>query len=160
MAELNISQTALITGGASGMGLAVAQELSRSGWQVAIVDLNEKQAKEALTTLGPSSMFLRGDVSSYEDQLTAFIKVKEAFGRIDFVFANAGIIGNSSFYDQAKQWPPKIPSLSVQDIGLTGVIYSCYLGMHFMRQNQPIGGSIVMTASGESDLAEGCPVLR
>src|SRR5689334_10818669 len=103
-------RVALITGGASGMGFAVAKELSESGWHVAIVDLNESQAEQALATLGSSTLFVRANVSSYDDQVAAFQETKNAFGQINFVFANAGIIGTGDFYNPADIWPPKVPS--------------------------------------------------
>lgn len=142
-------RTALITGGASGMGLAVAEELNRLGWNIAIVDLNAQQANQALPKLASSSIFCRANVVKYQEQLEAFEKARATFGSIDFVFANAGIIGKADFYNEADAWPPEPPSLAVQDICLTGVIYTCHLAMHFMRRNEVPGGTIVMTASGE-----------
>jgi 15-hydroxyprostaglandin dehydrogenase (NAD) len=138
---------ALITGGASGMGHAVAEALSRSSWRIAIVDLNADQSEQAF---GPSALFIRADVTSYDDQLRAFETIKKTFGRIDFVFANAGVIGKADFYLEPEAWPPKAPSLAAEDICLKGVIYTSYLAMHFMRRNAQPGGVIVMTASGKS----------
>jgi 15-hydroxyprostaglandin dehydrogenase (NAD) len=141
-------RVALITGGASGMGLAVAERLSNIGWNIAVVDLNEQQSEPVLALLGPSAIFVRANVVHYDELLVAFQKTRDHFGSIDFVFANAGIIGRVEFYDVAMQWPPKAPMLAVQDICLTGVIYTSYLAMHFMRQNHKGEGVIVMTASG------------
>ena len=131
------------------MGLAVAEELFRSAWNIAIVDLNETQAQQALLRLGTSAIFVRADVTKYDQQLAAFQKTKDTYGQIDFVFANAGIIGKADFYDKPEQWPPKPPSLLIQEICLTGVIYTSHLAMHFMRQNATAGGVLVMTASGQ-----------
>jgi 15-hydroxyprostaglandin dehydrogenase (NAD) len=64
------------------------------------------------------------------------------------VYANAGIVERNNFYtEEAKLPPPKLPLL-VMDVCLTGVVYSTYLGMHYMRQNpSKKGGSIIMVSS-------------
>lgn len=149
MSNILNRKVALVTGGASGMGLAVAQKLSRSGWVVAVVDLDRSESAEVLKQLGDTAMFIQADVSNYDSQLAAFQEVKKAMGRIDFVFANAGIIGRGDFYDsiEADAAPAK-PSMLVQEVCLTGVIYTAYLAMHFMRKNESKEGMIVMTASG------------
>ena len=130
------------------MGFAVAERLYADGFRVAILDLNEKLGEQAARKLGSSAMFAACNVTSYDLQLKAFEKVWEAWGRIDFVFANAGVIEKAVFYDKSQQWPPAAANLLSQDILLTGVVYSSYLAMHFMRRNSPAGGVLVMTASG------------
>jgi 15-hydroxyprostaglandin dehydrogenase (NAD) len=63
------------------------------------------------------------------------------------VYANAGIVERNNFYAETKLPPPKLPLL-VMDVCLTGVVYSTYLGMHYMRQNPgKSGGSIIMVSS-------------
>ncbi|RBQ87404.1 hypothetical protein VDGD_20698 [Verticillium dahliae] len=59
----NHGRVAIITGGASGMGLAVTQRLSAQGWVVAILDFNEKAGQEAASSI-PNTVFLQTDVSS------------------------------------------------------------------------------------------------
>ncbi|KAF2648442.1 NAD(P)-binding protein [Lophiostoma macrostomum CBS 122681] len=142
---------ALITGGASGMGFGVAERLCRDGWAVVVVDLNEQQGAKAIETLGRNSAhFIRANVTDYREQASAFEEAVKVYGRLDFVFANAGIIGKADFYDHADQLLPKPPSLAVQDICLTGVIYTSHLALNYMRRNSPGGGVIVMTASAAS----------
>ncbi|EON98836.1 putative 15-hydroxyprostaglandin dehydrogenase (nad(+)) protein [Phaeoacremonium minimum UCRPA7] len=143
-----IMQVALITGGGSGMGFAVAQKLVRENWLVAIVDLNEDDGLKAARDLGSNASFVKANVVKYNEQLEAFEKTFTKHGRLDFVFANAGIAGLPDFYDKAKTWPPQPPSLLVQHVNLTGVEYSAYLAMHYMRRNNEPGGVIIITASG------------
>lgn len=142
-------KVALITGGGSGMGFAVAQKLVEENWSVTIVDLNEDDGLQAVQSLGQQASFVKADVVKYEEQLEAFEKTFNTHGRLDFVFANAGIAGRANFYDRATSWPPKPPSLLVQDVNLMGAELSAYLAMHFMRQNNEPGGVIVLTASGK-----------
>ena len=145
-------KVAIVTGGAAGMGFAVASKLIQdTGWEVILVDLNEKVGLDAVASLGGSARFVKADVTKYEEQLAAFETAFNLHSRLDFVFANAGIAGKADFYDITDLWPPKAPSLIVEDVCLRGIIYSCHLGMHFMRRNKIIrGGVIVTTASGMS----------
>jgi 15-hydroxyprostaglandin dehydrogenase (NAD) len=146
------SGVALVTSAAAGMGLEVARKLCLDGWKVVAVDRDVEQGKKAALELGPLSTFIQADVTKYEDQLAAFECAEALYGSIDFVFANAGILGKADFYNHVEQWPPKAPSLAVQDVCLTGVIYTCHLAMQFMRRNSPPGGIIIITASGTFDM--------
>lgn len=139
-----MSSVALITGGASGMGFAVAKELSQRGWRVAIVDVSTSTGIQAQKALGENALFFKADVSQFHEQQGAFETVFERFGRLDFVFANAGIPGKANFYD-ATHGPP---DMLVLDICLNGVIYSSHLAIRFMRRNPEPGGLVISTASG------------
>lgn len=132
------------------MGFAVAKRLAEEGWHLTIVDLNESQGIKAVDELGGKATFLKADVTKYGDQLAAFEQTFTKHGRLDFVFANAGIAEKADFYDKPGAWPPKPPTMLSQEVNLTGVVYSSYLAMHFMRRNKIPGGVIVMTASGKS----------
>ncbi|KAF2801810.1 NAD(P)-binding protein, partial [Mytilinidion resinicola] len=134
----------------SGLGLAVAGALHSKGWNLAIADLDSTKGTKLVTDFGPNTIFIKTDVTDYFSQVLAFKKTVQRFSGLDFVFANAGIAGRGGFYDVANEWPPKPPSLLLQDVCLTGVVYSCWLGMHYMRRNAVPGGSIVMTASAAS----------
>src|SRR5438105_3604708 len=80
----------LITGGTRGIGLASAQEFEREGARVAICGTDEKALKEARSTLGPSALAFRADVSKLSDLDSLYAKIKVEFGHLDVVFANAG----------------------------------------------------------------------
>lgn len=134
---------------AAGMGYAVAQKLASKGWRIALLDLNEETGAKAAETLGSNCIFVKANITIYEDQIAAFERTVDTFGGIDFVFANAGIPGKAGFFDKAEKWPPSPPSLLVQDVCLTGTIYTSQLAMHCMRRNTVPGGSVVMTASGK-----------
>ncbi|KAB5551063.1 hypothetical protein GE09DRAFT_158749 [Coniochaeta sp. 2T2.1] len=144
------TQVAVITGGVSGMGLAVAEALVKKGWFVALLDVNREAGKKAVNKLGPFARFIKTDVTKYAEQAAAFESIFEVSKRIDFVFANAGIAGRADFYDRASQWPPPPPSFLTEEIGLRGAVLTSYLAMHYMRRNQSPGGVIVATASAAS----------
>lgn len=81
---------ALITGGASGIGLFVAKHLVGQGWNVMIVDYNEEGGRKAARDLGEDkALFTRADVADYDQQAKAFVATWKQWSRLDFVFANA-----------------------------------------------------------------------
>lgn len=142
-------QVAIITGGGAGMGFAVAQRLAQEGWFTVIVDVNGDQGQRTVEKLGNNAVFKKANVTIYSEQSSVFEETFIEYGRVDFVFANAGIAGKADFYDIVNYWPPEAPSMTVQDVNLTGVVYSAYLAMHYMRRNTKPGGVLVMTASGQ-----------
>ncbi|QHM75503.1 Levodione reductase [Mixta theicola] len=89
-----INQVALITGGASGMGLAAAQAFAESGAAVAIADVNGEAAKAAAKTLtdaGHKAIGIRCDVANMAEVEAMVDRTVAAFGRLDFAFNNAGV---------------------------------------------------------------------
>jgi len=87
-------QVALVTGGASGMGLATVQAFAAAGAAVVLADINEETLRmetERLTTAGHQAIGVRCDVSD-EDQVAALVeRAVSTFGRLDMAFNNAGI---------------------------------------------------------------------
>jgi 15-hydroxyprostaglandin dehydrogenase (NAD) len=144
---------AYITGGASGMGLAVAQELSAQGWNLTIVDLNPASISSAQPQFDAErTIFIQADVTDYDAQGRAFLATWDTWKRLDLVFANAGIGDRIDFYAPAATMHPELPipakpSELVIDICLNAMVYSAYLALHFFRQNPSKAGKIVFTSS-------------
>ncbi|CAK7225966.1 hypothetical protein SBRCBS47491_006067 [Sporothrix bragantina] len=138
-------KVALVTGGCSGMGLAVSRHLAKQGWKISVVDLNESAGVHTAEELG--GIFSKANVAKHEDMAAAFQKTRETYGRIDFVYANAGIVDTYNFYEKHDTLPPPPLPLVCQDVCLLGVEVTSYLAMHYMRQNPTPGGVIVMTSS-------------
>ena len=91
-------RVALVTGGAQGIGKAIALALAREGAEVAVTDVNKVGAEEAareIAALGGRTWALAGDVSSFDEALAMVGKVKEEAGRIDILVNNAGITRDS-----------------------------------------------------------------
>lgn len=87
-------KTAIITGGASGIGAATAKLFVKEGAKVVIVDVNEANGKEfekELKTDGGEALFVQADVTNEEDVQNVFSEAKRAFGKVDILFNNAGI---------------------------------------------------------------------
>ena len=86
---------ALITGGNSGIGLATARLFIAEGALVAITGRDQKTLDEAIAELGSSARSYRADVTVAEDRKRLFEALAKDFGKLDIVFANAGISGRT-----------------------------------------------------------------
>ncbi|TVT91214.1 SDR family oxidoreductase [Pseudomonas sp. RGB] len=90
MSRLN-GKIAVITGGNSGIGLATAIRFATEGAQVVIVGRRQQELDNALRLIGPEAIAIQGDISNLDDLDRIFTQVKAAKGRIDVLFANAGL---------------------------------------------------------------------
>ncbi|KAF1815771.1 NAD(P)-binding protein [Eremomyces bilateralis CBS 781.70] len=136
-------QSALVTGGANGIGAGFATALAEAGAYVTIVDLHsdgEKYAKE-LASKGLHVQFIQADVRSWDAQLQAFKSAIEFHPThsLDIVVTAAGLVGNSM-----DQWikhnptdsnaDPHPPTTDVIDVNLTGSFYSIHLAVHYFAR--------------------------
>lgn len=139
-------KTAYITGGASGIGRAVAETLYARGIRIAIADRNLAGAKEVCSALDSgsnqkadrSSLAVEVDVSSWESQVDGFSAAVHQFGRIDIVIVNAGI-GERVFVPNDGSQGMKFakPDLTILDVDLTGFLYTAALAIQQMRRQAP-----------------------
>ena len=82
---------ALITGGNSGIGLATARLFVEESAQVAVTGRNEETLRRAADSLGANAFAIRADVTDAADRERMFAEVKQRFGALDILFANAGL---------------------------------------------------------------------
>ncbi|POR38901.1 Uncharacterized protein TPAR_00889 [Tolypocladium paradoxum] len=150
----------IVTGGASGIGLALTRHFASQGHQVAVLDVNSKTGPEIVMEVAieypqATVSFKWCDISSWEAQSIIFEQVyREHDNRIDAVMANAGISEQGAgALDCVPREVAQKPSLRMADINLNGAIYTVALSVHYMQKND-IGsrlpssrGSIVCTAS-------------
>lgn len=144
----------IIPGGASGIGKATAELCLKHGANVIIGDLNPLPSD---LEISEKLKFIKLDVCSWESQRDAFIQVEEWFGRIDHVFANAGVGPTSDFLDDnldenGQLTPPNFRTINVN---LLGVISTVRLAAYYIQKNSAHRasgelGSIVVTASTSS----------
>ncbi len=83
-------KTAVVTGGASGFGRAMAQHFVREGARVVIADLDGEGAEAAAAEIGDGALALRADVAVRADAEAMVARAVEAFGRLDVMVNNAG----------------------------------------------------------------------
>lgn len=81
----------LITGGNSGIGFAVAKQVVREGGRVIITGRDPKTLQQAQQELGASAEAIRADVGNLNDISSLFERIKQEYGHLDGLFANAGI---------------------------------------------------------------------
>jgi len=90
-----IDKTALVTGAARGIGLAIATRLAADGLRVALLDQDGDGVEAAARSIGRGALALVGDVTRTKDVDGAVARVESAWGRLDVLVNNAGITGRS-----------------------------------------------------------------
>ncbi|MCK7628043.1 SDR family oxidoreductase [Streptomyces sp. RS10V-4] len=132
------SAVALITGGASGIGAALARRLAGHGWQVVVADLDTTAAARVAEECG--GRFVTTDVASADDNERAVAYTVEEFGRLDAAVLNAAIAGRCGLHDFT---PQRYRDTMRTD--LDGVVYGLHAALPRMRRQG--GGHIVITGS-------------
>ncbi|MCM3903018.1 MAG: SDR family oxidoreductase [Pyrinomonadaceae bacterium] len=89
-------QVAMVTGAASGLGLAIAKKLNDEGGQVALLDLNETALQEAAGNIGPTAVAFPIDLTNELEVSNVASRVADRFGRIDILVNSAGITGKTN----------------------------------------------------------------
>ncbi|WP_409367962.1 SDR family NAD(P)-dependent oxidoreductase [Lysinibacillus sp. 38-6] len=135
---------AVVTGGASGIGLATAKLLSQVGTRTIILDINQQKGKETEKNLRAEGLdieFVKCDVTNSEECQRVAQLIEEKHGKVDVLFNNAGIIRRKTVVElDESDWD------AVINVSLKGVyLLSKYL-IPLMRHQG--GGSIINTGSG------------
>ena len=142
MNQLDFNQrTAVITGGAAGIGLAVARRLAASGAKVALWDRDEAALAKARVDAAGIVFTSALDISDYDAVARATAATAEALGRIDVLVCSAGITGPNA---TTWQYPPEAWR-QVIDVNLNGLFYCNRCVVPVMLKNDY--GRIVNIAS-------------
>lgn len=147
--EMKNAKTAVVTGGGTGVGKAVALALAGSGYQVVVAGrrqapLDETCAEaQAKYGAGERMLGIATDVSDPAAVEQLFARTVQRFGRVDLLFNNAGR-GNppGSFLD----WTPE-QWREVVDVNLNGMFYCLQQAFRTMRDQSPRGGRIINNGS-------------
>jgi len=137
---------ALVTGAGSGIGRAGALALQGAGWTVVLAGRRADALEETISTgkgKGPAMLAVPTDVSDEASVTTLFTTVVEKFGRLDFLFNNAGIGAPPVEVDELSldDWH------AVVDVNLHGAFYCARAAFGLMKRQQPRGGRIVNNGS-------------
>ena len=146
-------KTALVTGGASGLGEATVRRYHDHGANVAILDMNDERGEALATELGESVQYFSGNVTD-EDSVAAIIEATaDAFGALHIGNNYAGIGSAHKTYDKKKNAPHPLDVFKrVLDVNLTGTFNVARLAAQQMASQAPVTddgqrGVIINTAS-------------
>jgi NAD(P)-dependent dehydrogenase (short-subunit alcohol dehydrogenase family) len=132
-------KVAVITGGSAGIGLATAKRFAEEGAYVFITGRRQAELDAAVKAIGPNAVAVRADAANSADLQRLFDTVKAARGRIDVLFANAGIYEFTPFGTITEDDYDKM-----FDINVKGVLFTVQQAVPLM----PDGASIILTGSG------------
>ncbi len=132
-------KVALITGAGAGIGRASALLFAQEGASVAVVDRNGETARETAETIagaGGRAVYIQADVSQAEGVQRMFREARDAFGRLDIIFNNAGTVAQGRAEETTEaEWEEQIATT------LTSVFLGCKYGIPILRAQ---GGGVII----------------
>jgi len=131
-------KVALITGGNSGIGLATAKQFVNEGAYIFITGRREAELAAAKKQIGKNVTAIQGDVSNLDDLDRLFAQIKKEKGKLDIVFANAGVARYAPLGAITEDLFD-----SIFDINVKGVLFTVQKALPVLRD----GGSIILNAS-------------
>ena len=134
---------ALVTGGGSGIGRAVAVALANEGWDVVIAGRRREILEETARLGGGHIVAEPADVRDPESVRSLFDGIRHRFGRLDLLFNNAGIFSPAVPMEELTfdQWS------AVIDTNLTGAFLCTQQALSLMKSQDPRGGRIINNGS-------------
>lgn len=136
-------KVAVVTGGNSGIGLATAERFYKEGARVVISGRNQKTLDEAVKQIGGDILAIKADVSKAQDLDKLFKAVSDKFGRIDVLFANAGIYKFVPFASTSEALYDEL-----FEINTKGVYFTIQKALPFLTD----GASIIINTSIAGEL--------
>src|SRR5580692_6514365 len=131
-------KVALVTGGNSGIGFATAKQFVNEGAYVFITGRREPELAAAVKEIGRNVIGVRGDVSKLGDLDRLFAQIKREKGKLDIVFANAGVAKYAPFGTITEEFYDSIFNINVK-----GLLFTVQKALPLL----PDGASIILTAS-------------
>jgi glucose 1-dehydrogenase len=113
-------KTAVVTGGARGIGFAIAKRFIAEGARVVVADLDESIGKAAATQLGAAARFVRTDVGAAGDARNVISEACGVDGDLDILVNNAGIIHTADFLDIAEADFDRVMRVNIKGMFLVG----------------------------------------
>ena len=131
-------KVAVVTGGNSGIGLATARRFAAEGAKVVITGRRQAELDRAVAEVGHGAIGVQGDVARLADLDRLFARVKEAHGRVDVLFANAGVANFAPIGTITEEHFDQI-----FDINVKGLLFTVQKALPLFVD----GGSIILNAS-------------
>lgn len=138
-------KVAIVTGAASGIGLATAQEFAKNGCKVVVTDIQEEQGQKVVQEIiaaGGEALFIKHDVTDEKVWQDVVEQTLQAHKRLDILVNNAGISFSKMLWEYSLADLQKILKVNVESV---------FLGMKYaslaMVKNQPMKGAIVNVSS-------------
>jgi NAD(P)-dependent dehydrogenase (short-subunit alcohol dehydrogenase family) len=131
-------KVALVTGGTSGIGLATAKRFVREGAWVFITGRREKELASAVAEIGRNVTGVQGDVAKLADLDRLYARIREEKGRLDIVFANAGVAKYGRFGEITEELYD-----SIFDVNVKGLLFAVQKALPLLSD----GASIILNAS-------------
>ena len=138
------NKVALVTGAGTGIGKSAALALLKDGYRVVLAGrrIEPLQAVAKESGAGDRALAISADVGKPDSVTALFAKTKQAFGRLDVLFNNAGVSVGGPIEDLTfEQWQ------SVVDINLTGPFLCTQAAVRIMKSQDPMGGRIINNGS-------------
>lgn len=134
------NKVVIITGASSGIGAETARVLAKNGAKVVLSARREERLKKLAEEIGENATYLKSDVSNAEDMQALVQLAKEKFGKVDVLFANAGIMPGGNMSElKVKDW------MGMVNINIVGVLNSMAAVLpEFIAQRS---GHIIVTSS-------------
>jgi NAD(P)-dependent dehydrogenase (short-subunit alcohol dehydrogenase family) len=144
MAEPLAGKVALITGGASGLGLAVLRRFLAAGARCAILDRSAAGLRAVHDEFGGAVPAIEGDVTSYADNARAVEQTVAAHGKLDILIGNAGIFDNYATLATLPEDKIEAAFDELFGIDVKGYLLAAKAALGELKRNR---GNIVFTAS-------------
>jgi NAD(P)-dependent dehydrogenase (short-subunit alcohol dehydrogenase family) len=138
MSDRFTDKVAVVIGGTSGIGLATAKRFVFEGAKVFVTGPDEQELKSVIEEIGHGSVAVQGDVSKLEDIDRLFSTVREQAGRLDILFANAGVAEHSTI-----EHITELQFDTAFAVNVKGVLFCMQKALPLM----PDGAAVILTAS-------------
>lgn len=131
-------KVAAITGGNAGIGLATAKEFVKQGAKVAILARNQEKIDQAVAEIGNGAIGFVGDVTDLPSLKDFYAEVAKEFGKVDIVFANAGIADRGFLEEEDEASFDRMVNVNFK-----GVYFTVQYALPYLNE----GASVVLTSS-------------
>lgn len=142
-----VDKVVMVTGAASGIGLAFTEIFLQQGAMVSFCDINDDTGQDTLRNLQDRFdvnriMFQKCNVTNQEEMAEFFRSTKDRFGNIDIVINNAGVGGETTTWERTI------------DVNLKGTLRGTFLGLEYLRTDKGGRGGVIVNVSSVAGLKE------